>query len=156
MMTVAEEVERAVEIASTPQMATHRGTPVLKEEEVAMSISSKERNAQKASAAAPFNSFTPEISLPGREAVRRSPAFSLCDNSVEESSGDKEREGKKVNPVKPKRPRDAQLEGTVTCTDCGIKFHWASLARHKKMCHLGREPLESGVIRGLMSFLNIP
>ena len=114
MMTVAEEVARAVQIASTPQMATHRGTPVLKEEEVAMSSSSKfELSAQKVtygSAAAPFNSFPSEISLPGREAVRRSPAFSLCGNSVEESSGDKEREGKKVNPVKPKRPRDAQLD----------------------------------------------
>ena len=105
--------------------------------------------------ATPSNSPPPAMDPPGSVTVQRSPAFSLCGNSevdVEEPSSGKE-EAKKI-PVKLKRPRDAQLEGTVTCTDCGIKFHWASLARHKKICHLGGEPLESGVIRGLMSFLN--
>ena len=200
MMTVEEEVARAVQIANAPQKVTSRieevtsissstaeevtnrsasktaapvqmanapqkvtssrGAPSA--EEVTSGGSSKfEPNAQKvldrsaSKTAAPLISPPPVIKSPGSVAVHRSSAFSLCGNSevdVEEPSGGKE--GAKKIPVKLKRPRDAQLEGTVACTDCGIQFHWASLARHRKVCNLGAEPLlESGGIRGLITIL---
>ena len=147
MMTVEEEVARAVQIANAPQKVTSKGAPSA--EEVTSSGYSKfasntqkvtDRSASKT--AAPSTGPPPEIDSPGSVTVQRSPAFSLFGNSevdVEGSSGDYE--GAKKTPVKLKRPRDAQLEGTVTCTDCGIQFHWASLARHRKKCHLGGEPL---------------
>ena len=54
---------------------------------------------------------------------------------------------KKKNLVKLlRRPRDAHSETTVTCTDCGIQLHWASLANHRKRHHTGEEPLEIGVL----------
>ena len=34
-----------------------------------------------------------------------------------------------------KRSKDAQLKKTITCTDCGIKLLWTSLAKHRKKCH---------------------
>ena len=166
MMTVEEEVARAVQIANAPQKVNSRGAPSA-EEVTSGGSSNFESNSRKvmdesaSKTAAPsidsgsvssrvetliLPSPPPEIDSPGSVTVQRSPAFSLFGNSevdVEGSSGDNE--GAKKTPVKLKRPRDAQLEGTVTCTDCGIQIHWASLARHRKMCHLGGEPLlESG------------
>ena len=34
-----------------------------------------------------------------------------------------------------KRSKDAQIKKTITCTDCGIKLLWTSLAKHRKRCH---------------------
>ena len=47
--------------------------------------------------------------------------------------------------VKLKRPRKAESKRTVTCTDCGVQLHWASLARHRKRHQPSKEePLENG------------
>ena len=48
--------------------------------------------------------------------------------------------------MKLKRPRNAESKRTVTCTDCGVQLHWASLARHRKRHQpLGKEPLGNEV-----------
>ena len=52
----------------------------------------------------------------------------------------------KMKTVKLKRPRNAETKRTVTCTDCGVQLHWASLARHRKRHQpLGKEPLGNEV-----------
>ena len=154
-MTVAEEVARAVQIASAPQ-------------EVANSIPpTAEEVANSSAARAPSTSLPSHISSStDTVTIQRSPAFSLnCQSSsngevdessfenlssiggcsysfivydkVDVSSGDREaKEAGRKNLVKRKRPRDAQSERTVTCTDCGVQLHWASLAQHRKKHHV--------------------
>jgi len=146
MMTVAEEVARALQITSAPQEVAN------------LTHSSASKSA------AP--SYTPPspISSPGTVTVQRSPAFSLTSQSFSNSSEVKVEEScfenvttiggdskvkteKKKNLVKLlRRPRDAHSETTVTCTDCGIQLHWASLANHRKRHHTGEEPTEIGVL----------
>ena len=61
----------------------------------------------------------------------------IVSDKVDVSSGDREaKEAGRKNLVKRKRPRDAQSERTVTCTDCGVQLHWASLAQHRKKHHV--------------------
>jgi len=144
MMTVAEEVARAVQIASAPQEVSN--SILINAEKVANSSAST-------SLPLPVSSSTDTTVT-----IQRSPAFSLsCQSSsngeVDESSfenlssiggdGEAKKVGKK-NLVKLARPRDAQSERTVTCTDCGIQLHWASLAQHRKKHHVKEESLESG------------
>ena len=147
-MTVAEEVARAVQIASAPQKVAN-SIPLTAE---------KVANSSAARAPLPISSSTDTVT------IQRSPAFSLsCQSSsngevdetsfenlssiggcsfsftvsdkVDVSSGDRKikEAGKKL---KLKRPRDAQSERTVTCTDCGVQLHWASLAQHRKKHHV--------------------
>ena len=162
MITVAEEVTRAVQIASAPKKVVSSRDASSAEEVISSSSSSNSREVANIAGASrtavvPSNNPPPPPCPPSSLTVRRSPAFSSDNNrkvDLEESSGGKEEE-KKI-PVKLKRPRDAQMEGTVTCKDCGTQLHWAGLARHRKMCHLRGKPLESGVIgcdEGLKTFL---
>ena len=151
-MTVAEEVARAVQIASAPQ-------------EVANSIPpTAEEVANSSAARAPSTSLPSHISSStDTVTIQRSPAFLpkqlqwwggwelfwelelywrlllkfYCIWQVYVSSGvRKAKEAGRKNLVKRKRPRDAQSERTVTCTDCGVQLHWASLAQHRKKHHV--------------------
>ena len=146
MMTVAEEMARAVQIASAPPKFASRGA--LSVEEVTSNSSANVQEVTNRSASKTAASSDGPISSSISVTVQRSSACSLIGNS--EVEVDKFSDGKEVQeiPVKLKRPRDAQLEKTVTCTDCGTEVHWAGLTRHRKMCHPRGESLEGGVIEG--------
>jgi len=126
MMTVTEEVARAVQIASA-------SPPSIDAEKAANSSAPR----------APSISLPLPTSSPQETTVtiQRSPAFSLsCQNSTNGDRGATE-----VGKKKLKRSRDAQSERTVTCTDCGIQLHWTSLAQHRRKHHVKEEEsLESG------------
>ena len=66
---------------------------------------------------------------------------------MEDIAGGQEVKEEKMRTVKLKRPRKAESKRRVTCTDCGVQLHWASLARHRKRHQPSKEePLENGVV----------
>jgi len=152
MMTVVEEVDRAVQIANAPREVSSSSN--LKVQEVSS------RRAPKAvittlSSSHPSSSPLSPVSSSGNLAIQRSPAFSLssqsCSNNIEVKvdetvstvGGDRESEKEETKKlVKLKRPRDAQSKRKVACTDCGVKLHWTSLSKHRKRYHPREKLLE--------------
>ena len=85
MMTVAEEVERALQIASASQKVANRGASSAQE------IINRATNSVASKAAAPSNKTPSSISSSDAVTVRRSPDFSTglqnCSNSGEKANG---------------------------------------------------------------------
>ena len=87
MMTVAEEVERALQIASASQKVAYRDSSASSAQE----IINRATNSVASKAAAPSNKTPSSISSSDAVTVRRSPDFSTglqnCSNSGEKANG---------------------------------------------------------------------